>query len=119
MNLTERGPGGKPRRGSREDKAKGRMGRYWHVFCVALATGRFRWETETGGKQHMSARISNILHTTALHSELDRADPIAEPAMRRVPEKPTLEMLTAASVAAGIPIATVWTVWQAMLKAAD
>lgn len=38
------------------------------------------------------------------------------PAMRLVPEKPSMEMLATGSKAGGVSVETVWNIYQAMLK---
>lgn len=39
------------------------------------------------------------------------------PAMRLVPEKPSMEMLATGSKAGGVSVETAWNIYQAMLKA--
>lgn len=45
------------------------------------------------------------------------AGELPEPAMRLVPEKPSMEMLATGSKAGGVSVETAWNIYQAMLKA--
>lgn len=48
---------------------------------------------------------------------IDKGKIERRPSLRKVPEKPTLDMLAAGSSAGGVPVETVWNIWRAMLKA--
>lgn len=67
----------------------------------------------------MSIRRSNIATATALHDSLGFVEPMHRRNDRKVPEKPTTEMLAAGSIAGDISVEAAWNIYQAMLKAAS
>ncbi|MDH5410299.1 MAG: hypothetical protein OEY16_02835 [Alphaproteobacteria bacterium] len=67
----------------------------------------------------MSIRRSNIVDATALHDNLGSVEPMIRRSDRKVPEKPTTEMLAAGSTAGGVSVEAAWDIYQAMLKAAS
>jgi hypothetical protein len=66
----------------------------------------------------MSIRGSNMANAAALHDEFGNMERLPSHGRRAVPEKPTMEMLTAGSCAGGVPVEVAWNIYQAMLKAA-
>ena len=67
----------------------------------------------------MSIRRSNIATAAALHDNLGSVEPMPRRSDRMVPEKPTMAMLTAGSIAGGVSVEVAWNMYQAMLKAAS
>lgn len=54
---------------------------------------------------------------TVLRGSSGKAGEPPAPAMRVVPEKPSMEMLATGSKAGGVSVETAWNIYQAMLKA--
>lgn len=67
----------------------------------------------------MNIRRSNVATAAVLSGNLGSVEPIPRRSDRTVPEKPTMEMLTAGSIAGGVSVETAWNIYQAMLKAAS
>ncbi len=67
----------------------------------------------------MSIRRSNIATAVSLLDNLGSVEPMPRRSDRTVPEKPTMEMLTAGSIAGGVSVEVAWNIYQAMLKAAS
>lgn len=64
----------------------------------------------------MIVRRQNTDRDSAQLSDLDRIELLPRRDLRQVPEKPSMEMLTAGSLAGGVSVETAWNIWQAMLK---
>jgi hypothetical protein len=54
----------------------------------------------------------------ALKNDLEPVELQPRRGLRAVPEKPTMDMLTAGSLAGGVSVETTWNIWQSMLKSA-
>ena len=67
----------------------------------------------------MSIRRSNIATAASLQDNLGSVEPMPRRSDRTVPEKPTMAMLTAGSIAGGVSVEVAWNMYQAMLKAAS
>ncbi|MBE9558880.1 MAG: hypothetical protein IMF08_18630 [Proteobacteria bacterium] len=67
----------------------------------------------------MSVSRSNMATAAALHDNLGSVEPMPRRSDRKVPEKPTMEMLAAGSIAGGVSVEAAWNIYQAMLKAAS
>ena len=67
----------------------------------------------------MSIRRSNIATAVVLSDNLGSVEPMPRRSDRTVPEKPTMDMLTAGSIAGGVSVEVAWNIYQAMLKAAS
>lgn len=66
----------------------------------------------------MNVSGSKSATAATLCDGLGTVKPTCRPGARAVPEKPTMEMLAAGSVAGGVSVETAWNIFQAMLKAA-
>ncbi|MCK5273026.1 MAG: hypothetical protein KAR37_00140 [Alphaproteobacteria bacterium] len=67
----------------------------------------------------MNIRRSNMATAATLHDNLGSVEPMPRRSNRTVPEKPTMAMLTAGSIAGGVSVEVTWNIYQAMLKAAS
>lgn len=66
----------------------------------------------------MSIHRPQIDGNAALKADIERLETRPRKGARTVPEKPTMEMLTAGSLAGDVSVETAWNIWQAMLKTA-
>lgn len=67
----------------------------------------------------MSKQLAKPIGSRALPGALDTVEALASTGMRVIPEKPTQDMLAAGCQAGGVPVRTVWNIYQAMLKQAS
>ncbi len=64
----------------------------------------------------MIVHRQNTDRDSAQRCDVDRIELLPRRDLREVPEKPSMEMLTAGSLAGGVSVETAWNIWQAMLK---
>ena len=67
----------------------------------------------------MSVRRRHLDSDAAKRIDLARIEHHPPRDLREVPEKPSMEMLTAGSLAGGVSVESAWNIWQAMLRSSS